>query len=142
MSKASSPRHSPRITLSGRMRRAFFTRSRCLISPLPSIFGGPRLHAGNMGVLQLQFGSVLNCNQALIFRYERRQSIEHGGFAGTGTTRNNGGDTRMDRRSHHLGPSVRSSRQNRPISSEATCFWRICGSKPADHLRPRGARRR
>ena len=40
MSKASSPRHSPRITRSGRMRSAFLTRSRWRISPLPSMLGG------------------------------------------------------------------------------------------------------
>src|SRR3984885_3850852 len=40
MSKASSPRHSPRMTRSGRMRSAFLTRARWRISPLPSIDGG------------------------------------------------------------------------------------------------------
>ena len=40
MSKASSPRHSPRMMRSGRMRSAFFTSSRWRISPLPSILGG------------------------------------------------------------------------------------------------------
>ncbi len=40
MSKASSPRTSPRITRSGRMRSAFLTNSRWRISPLPSMFGG------------------------------------------------------------------------------------------------------
>ena len=32
--------HSPMMIRSGRMRRAFFTRSRCRISPLPSTLGG------------------------------------------------------------------------------------------------------
>src|SRR5271169_2387730 len=40
MSKASSPRHSPRMMRSGRIRRAFFTNSRWRISPLPSMLGG------------------------------------------------------------------------------------------------------
>ena len=40
MSKASSPRHSPRMMRSGRMRSAFLTRSRWRISPLPSMLGG------------------------------------------------------------------------------------------------------
>ena len=40
MSKASSPRHSPRMMRSGRMRSAFLTSSRWRISPLPSMFGG------------------------------------------------------------------------------------------------------
>ena len=40
MSKASSPRHSPRMMRSGRMRSAFLTSSRWRISPLPSMLGG------------------------------------------------------------------------------------------------------
>ena len=37
---ASGPRTSPRMMRSGRMRSAFFTRSRMLTSPLPSRLGG------------------------------------------------------------------------------------------------------
>ena len=40
MSRASPPRHSPTITRSGRMRRAFLTRSRIVYSPAPSMLGG------------------------------------------------------------------------------------------------------
>ena len=40
MSNASSPRHSPRMMRSGRIRSAFLTSSRWRISPLPSRFGG------------------------------------------------------------------------------------------------------
>ena len=36
MSSASSPRHSPMMMRSGRMRSAFFNRSRIVISPVPS----------------------------------------------------------------------------------------------------------
>src|SRR5262249_46243810 len=40
MSRASPERHSPTTTRSGRMRRQFFTRSRMVTSPLPSMLGG------------------------------------------------------------------------------------------------------
>ena len=40
MSMASPPRTSPRMIRSGRMRSAFFTKSRMVISPWPSRFGG------------------------------------------------------------------------------------------------------
>src|SRR5215217_2235337 len=40
MSSASPDRHSPMMTRSGRMRRQFLTRSRWLISPLPSTLLG------------------------------------------------------------------------------------------------------
>ena len=40
MSRVSPPRHSPMMIRSGRMRRAFFTRSVAVIAPLPSMFAG------------------------------------------------------------------------------------------------------
>ncbi len=40
MSSVSPPRHSPMMIRSGRIRRAFFTRSVAEIAPLPSMFGG------------------------------------------------------------------------------------------------------
>ncbi len=40
MSSVSAPRTSPTMIRSGRMRRALRTRSRIVISPLPSMFGG------------------------------------------------------------------------------------------------------
>ena len=40
MSSASAPRTSPTMMRSGRMRSALRTRSRCVTSPLPSMFGG------------------------------------------------------------------------------------------------------
>ncbi len=74
MSKASSPRTSPRITRSGRMRSAFLTSSRWRISPLPSMFGRPRLHAHHVRLLQLQLGGVLDGDQALLVRDRRRRA--------------------------------------------------------------------
>ena len=40
MSSVSAPRHSPMIMRSGRMRRAFLTRSVAVTAPRPSMFGG------------------------------------------------------------------------------------------------------
>ena len=40
MSRASGPRHSPMMIRSGRMRKAFRTRSVALMAPLPSMLGG------------------------------------------------------------------------------------------------------
>ena len=40
MSRASSPRTSPTMMRSGRMRRALMTNCRCLTAPLPSMLGG------------------------------------------------------------------------------------------------------
>jgi hypothetical protein len=40
MSRVSGPRHSPMMIRSGRIRSAFFSRSRQVTSPLPSMFLG------------------------------------------------------------------------------------------------------
>ena len=40
MSSVSAPRHSPMMIRSGRIRRAFLTRSVAVTAPLPSMFGG------------------------------------------------------------------------------------------------------
>ncbi len=40
MSKVSAPRTSPTMMRSGRMRRAFFTRSRCVMAPVPEGVAG------------------------------------------------------------------------------------------------------
>ncbi len=66
MSSASSPRHSPTMIRSGRMRSALLTRSRCRISPLPSMLGGPRFQPDDVLLLQLQFGGVFDGDHALL----------------------------------------------------------------------------
>jgi hypothetical protein len=43
--------------------------------------GRPRFHAADMRLLQLQFGGILDCQQAFLFRDKRRQSVEHGRLA-------------------------------------------------------------
>src|SRR5213596_2934938 len=86
MSKASSPRHSPRMMRSGRMRSAFLTSSRWRISPLPSRLGG----------------GVLDGDQALLLRDEGGERVEHGGLAGAGTAGDDRGDARFHRRSKQL----------------------------------------
>ena len=60
MSSASPPRHSPTTIRSGRMRRQFTTRSRIVISPLPSMLAGARLQRDHVLLPQLQFGRVLD----------------------------------------------------------------------------------
>ena len=56
MSSASVPRHSPMMIRSGRMRKAFFTRSVALMAPLPSMFAGR--------VSSRTTWSCCNCNSA------------------------------------------------------------------------------
>ena len=87
MSRASPPRHSPTTMRSGRMRRLFFTRSRIAISPAPSMFGGPCLHAEHVALVELELLRVLDGDDALAVRDERRQHVEQRRLAGAGTAR-------------------------------------------------------
>ena len=66
MSSVSPQRHSPTTMRSGRMRRQFFTRSRMVIAPLPSRFGGRRLQLHPVLLRQLQLGRVLDGDDALV----------------------------------------------------------------------------
>ena len=56
----------------------------------------PRLHAGDMGLLQLEFGGVFDGDQTLLLRDEGGERVEHRRFAGTGAARDDGGDARLD----------------------------------------------
>ena len=68
MSSASPPRHSPTTMRSGRMRSELRTRSRMVIAPLPSMFGGPALQPDDVLLLQLQLDGVLDGDDALAAR--------------------------------------------------------------------------
>ncbi len=65
--------------------------------------GRPRFHAADMRLLQLKLGGVFDGDQALFFRDEGGQRIEHGGLAGAGAAGNDRGDARLHRRPEQLG---------------------------------------
>ncbi len=74
-SNTSGPRTSPTMMRSGRMRRQFLTRSRMVISPSPSMFGGRVSRRTDVRLLQLQFGRVLAGDDPLVAcRYSRSGS--------------------------------------------------------------------
>jgi len=94
MSNASSPRHSeddalwphaqsvldelalPNFALAFDVRRA-------------------RLHAGDMRLLQLELGRILDGDQALLLGDIGGKRVEHGRLAGAGAAGDNGGDARL-----------------------------------------------
>ena len=84
MSSASPPRHSPTTMRSGRMRSAFFTRSRIVYSPRPSRFGGARLERDDVRLLELELGGVLDGDDALVGRDGAREHVEQRRLAGAG----------------------------------------------------------
>ena len=65
--------------------------------------GRTRFHAADMRLLQLQFGGVLDGDQAFLLRDEGGERVEHRRFAGTGAAGNDSGDARPHRRRQHLG---------------------------------------
>ena len=131
MSKASSPRHSPRMMRSGRMRSAFLTSSRWRISPLPSMLGGRVSMRADMRLLQLQFGGVLDGDQALLLRDEGRQRVEHRGLAGAGAA----GDDRGDARLHGGGQQLRHLRLDRADLDQLVQVERLLGEFADRHQR-------
>src|SRR5215831_14334104 len=65
MSSVSGPRHSPMMMRSGRIRRAFFTRSVAVMAPLPSMFAG----------------RVFDRDDALVIRNETGKCVKQRRFA-------------------------------------------------------------
>ena len=84
MSSASPPRHSPTMMRSGRMRRALRTRSRIVIVALALDVGRARLQRHDVRLLQLQLGGVLDGDDALVVRDERRQDVQQRRLARAG----------------------------------------------------------
>ena len=87
MSTASPPRHSPTTIRSGRMRSAFRTRSRIVIAPLPSMFGGrdSRLMTCFCASLSSAASSIVMMRSPL--GDERREHVQQRRLAGAGAAR-------------------------------------------------------
>src|SRR5579872_784146 len=64
--------------------------------------GWPRLHAADVRLLQLQFGGVLDGEQAFFFGNEGGQRVEHRGLARTGAAGNDHRDARLHGGRQHL----------------------------------------
>src|ERR1700734_909605 len=96
-SNASGPRTSPTMMRSGRMRRQLRTRSRIVICPSPSRFGGLFASGDALGVVDVA-----------------RQAIEQRGLARTGTA----GDQGIDPRSADDFQDFRAFRRNRTVSDK------------------------
>ena len=66
MSSVSGPRHSPMMIRSGRIRRAFLTRSVAVIAPLALDVRRAGFQPHHVVLLQLQFGRVLDRDDAVV----------------------------------------------------------------------------
>ena len=76
MSSASAPRHSPTMMRFGRIRSVLRTRSRMVDLALAFDVRRPRLELHDVPLLQLQLGRVLDRDDPLGVRDERRQRVE------------------------------------------------------------------
>ena len=95
MSSASSPRTSPTMMRSGRIRRALITKLPLLDRALAFDVGRPRFQARDVLLPQLQFGRVFDGDDALVFRNELGEHVEQRGLAGAGTARNDDVQARL-----------------------------------------------
>ena len=85
MSSVSPPRHSPMMMRSGRIRRAFLHQVGGGDAALAFDVRRARFQPDDVVLLQLQFGRVLDRDDALVVRNEARQRVEQRRFTGTGT---------------------------------------------------------
>ena len=106
MSSVSAPRHSPMMIRSGRIRRAFLTRSVAVTAPRPSMLGGPRLQPDDVVLLELQLGRVLDRDHAMVGLDEAGERVQQRRLARAGAARDDDVQPRLHRPFHqreHLG---------------------------------------
>ena len=84
MSMTSAPRTSPTTMRSGRMRRLLRTKSRRVISPLPSTLGGRVSRRQHVILLELEFGGVFYGDDAFRAGIKPERIFKQGGLAGAG----------------------------------------------------------
>ena len=102
MSSASAPRDSPTMMRSGRIRRVLITRSRCVMAPAPSMFAGRVSRRTTWFCCRLQFGRVFDGDDALFFRNEARERVQHGGLARARTARDHDVQPRLHAAAHEI----------------------------------------
>ena len=74
-----------------------------MIAPLPSMFGGPGFQPDDVVLLQLQFGGVLDGDDAFVVRDEARQRVEQRRLAATGAAGDDDVEPGLDARLHQHG---------------------------------------
>ena len=102
-----SPRTSPTMIRSGRMRSAFLTRSRLAISPSPSMLAGRVSSRTTCALLQPKLGGVLDGDDALVVGDERRERVQQRRLAGAGAA----ADEDVEPRLHARGQEVQHLRR-------------------------------
>ena len=137
MSSASPPRHSPTMMRSGRMRSELRTSSRMVIAPLPSMLARARLQRHDVLLAQLQLGGVLDGDDALVVRDERRQHVEQGGLAGAGAARDDDVQPRLDtgaQEVEHLGRRAVPKRIRSSVVSGVVENFRMVSTGPTSEI--------
>ena len=102
MSNASPPRTSPTMIRSGRMRSAVLDQVALDDLALALDIGRARFEPGDMGLLQLKLGRILDRHDPLAIVDERRHGVEHGRLARAGAARDQHVEPRRDDRLQHF----------------------------------------
>ena len=106
MSSASSPRTSPTMMRSGRIRRALIDQLALPHRALAFDVRRPRLEPDDVALPQHQFRGVLDRDDALVVGDEAREDVEQRRLAGAGAARDDdvqpAGDGRLQEVEHRL----------------------------------------
>ena len=105
MSNASSPRTSPMMMRSGRIRRLLISNCRWRIAPCPSMLGGRVSRRTIFSCAQPQFGGIFDRDKSLVLGNVLRQNIQKCRLAGAGAA----GDQDADARASPQPPALPSS---------------------------------
>ena len=118
MSNASSPRTSPMMMRSGRMRSALRSRSRCVTCALAFQVLRPGLQPDDVRLLQLQFGGVLDADDALVVVDQLAHGVEQRGLARAGAARD-----------QHVQPAARGDAEQPRHARRSSCRSRPSPSR-------------
>ena len=69
---------------------------------MPSMFGGPRLERDDVLLAKLELGRILDRDDPLVVRDERREHVQHRRLAGAGAARDEDVQARLDARAQEV----------------------------------------
>ena len=139
MSKASSPRTSPTMMRSGRMRSAFLTSSRWRISPRPSILGGRVSRRPTCGCCSCSSAASSMVIRRSLSRDVAGQRIQECGLAAAGAAGDEDREARLARPRQHLRHRLRSACRTLTRASMSRGAWSELADRdqrPIDGDRP------
>ena len=127
MSSASGPRTSPTTMRSGRMRSALTTSWRIGDLAAALDVGRPLLERDDVPLAELQLGRVLDRDDPLVARDERRQDVQQRRLARAGAARDEDVQRALDAGAEEVGDLRRQRAELRPGSGSSAARARTFG---------------